>query len=71
MISLKEYLENPCKKASIPYWKKKNIKIPSNMKIKQMMLSDAELPILTVMSGKVYWNGYRSCPNTEARESEN
>lgn len=33
MISLKEYSENPCKKASIPYWKNKNIKIPSNMKI--------------------------------------
>ena len=30
---LQEYLENPCRKLSIPYWKNKNIKIPQNMKI--------------------------------------
>lgn len=30
---LKEYLENPCKKASIPYWNYKKIKIPPGMKI--------------------------------------
>ncbi len=30
---LREYLENPCKKSSIPYWKTKKINIPSNMKI--------------------------------------
>lgn len=30
---LKEYLEDPCGKLSIPYWKNKNIKIPENMKI--------------------------------------
>lgn len=30
---LKEYLENPCKKLSIPYWKNKNIKIPKHIKI--------------------------------------
>lgn len=30
---LKEYLENPCRKSSIPYWKTKEINIPSNMKI--------------------------------------
>lgn len=30
---IKEYLEDPCRKLSIPYWKNKNIKIPQNMKI--------------------------------------
>lgn len=30
---LQEYLENPCRKLSIPYWKNKNIKMPKNMKI--------------------------------------
>lgn len=30
---LQKYLENPCKTLSIPYWKDKNIEIPSNMKI--------------------------------------
>ncbi|MCH5321208.1 MAG: GNAT family N-acetyltransferase [Eubacterium sp.] len=30
---LREYLENPCRKLSIPYWKSKTIEIPSNMKI--------------------------------------
>ncbi len=30
---LKEYLENPCRKLSIPYWKNKNMQIPENMKI--------------------------------------
>lgn len=28
---LKEYLENPCRKLSIPYWKNKNMQIPENM----------------------------------------
>lgn len=30
---LKEYLENPCGKLSIPYWKNKIIEIPPNVKI--------------------------------------
>lgn len=30
---LEEYLENPCKKSSIPYWKNKEIELPPNMKI--------------------------------------
>ena len=33
MISLENYLNNPCSSSSIPYWKAKNISIPDNMKI--------------------------------------
>lgn len=33
MISLENYLNNPCSSSSIPYWKAKNISIPGNMKI--------------------------------------
>lgn len=33
MISKDEYLTNPCKTASIPYWKAKSIAIPDSMKI--------------------------------------
>lgn len=30
---LKEYLENPCRKLSVPYWKNKKIAIPPDIKI--------------------------------------
>ena len=33
MITLTEYLNNPCGTLSIPYWKAKNITIPLDMKI--------------------------------------
>ena len=33
MITLAEYLNNPCGTLSIPYWKAKNIVIPPEMKI--------------------------------------
>lgn len=33
MITLAEYLNNPCDTLSIPYWKAKNITIPPEMKI--------------------------------------
>ena len=33
MITLTEYLNNPCGTLSIPYWKAKNITIPPDMKI--------------------------------------
>lgn len=33
MISINEYLANPCKTASIPYWKLKSIVLPDSMKI--------------------------------------
>lgn len=32
-MQLKEYLESPCSKLSIPYWKSKIISVPENMKI--------------------------------------
>ena len=33
MITLTEYLNNPCGTLSIPYWKAKNITIPPDMRI--------------------------------------
>lgn len=33
MISLENYIQNPCGSLSIPYWKAKNISIPDNMQI--------------------------------------
>lgn len=33
MITLTEYLDNPCGTLSIPYWKAINITIPPDMKI--------------------------------------
>ena len=33
MISLEDYLQNPCATLSIPYWKAKNITIPEHMQI--------------------------------------
>lgn len=33
MISINEYLKNPCRSTSIPYWKQKDIVVPANMVI--------------------------------------
>ena len=33
MITRNQYLSDPCKAASIPYWKAKSISIPDGMKI--------------------------------------
>lgn len=33
MVTKEQYLENPCRAASIPYWKAVSISIPDNMKI--------------------------------------
>lgn len=33
MLLLKDYLNNPCRTSSIPFWKQKSIKVPDNMKI--------------------------------------
>ncbi len=33
MISVKEYKANPCRSLSIPYWKAKNMSLPSDIKI--------------------------------------
>ncbi|MDE6469960.1 MAG: hypothetical protein K2L19_02940, partial [Eubacterium sp.] len=32
-MRLNEYLEGPCSKSSIPYWKSKTMKVPENMRI--------------------------------------
>lgn len=33
MERLNDYLKNPCRFSSIPYWKQRNVKVPDNMKI--------------------------------------
>lgn len=33
MVLLDDYLKDPCRLSSIPYWKQKNIKLPDHMKI--------------------------------------
>ena len=33
MVNIKDYLKNPCRESSIPYWKAKLISIPDGMKI--------------------------------------
>ena len=33
MITKEEYLKNPCKVSSLPYWKAKSIIVPHGMKI--------------------------------------
>lgn len=33
MILLKDYINNPCRTLSLPYWKQKNIQISDNIKI--------------------------------------
>lgn len=33
MVTITEYLSNPCRTLSIPYWENKTIKIPSNISI--------------------------------------
>ena len=46
MITLTEYLNNPCGTLSIPYWKAKNITIPPNMKI----LHDKDFSVDTLLN---------------------
>jgi len=43
MISLENYLQNPCSSSSIPYWKAKTISVPDNMKIVHERDFSAEL----------------------------
>lgn len=53
MITLTEYLNNPCGNFSIPYWKAKNIVIPPEMKI--MHDKDFREDILTDYSDEKYF----------------
>lgn len=42
MMTLEEYLQDPCGKLSIPYWKWKHITLPKNMKIQH---SESRIPL--------------------------
>lgn len=33
MVLLKEYIKNPCRSSSLPYWKQQNVRVPDNIKI--------------------------------------
>lgn len=58
MITLTEYLNNPCGTLSIPYWKAKNIAIPPDMKI----LHDRDFSddILSKYTDEKYFRLYHS-----------
>ena len=43
MEARKQYLENPCRAASVPYWKAVCISVPDNMKIVHDSEFDTEL----------------------------
>ena len=53
MITLAEYLNNPCGTLSIPYWKAKNIVIPPEMKI--LHDKDFSLDILSDYTDEKYF----------------
>lgn len=53
MISLQQYLLDPCGTASIPYWKYKTIAVPQNMLIVNTPLSKArDTARFATVSGK-------------------
>ncbi len=58
MITLTEYLNNPCGTLSIPYWKAKNITFPPDMRIlhDRDFLSD----ILSVYTDDIYFRLYHN-----------
>lgn len=58
MISLENYLQNPCLSLSIPYWKAKNITIPDNMKI--VHESDFSKNLLKEYEDETYFRLYHS-----------
>lgn len=58
MISLENYLQNPCLSLSIPYWKAKNITIPDNMKI--VHESDFSENLLKEYEDETYFRLYHS-----------
>lgn len=58
MISLENYLRNPCSSSSIPYWKAKNITIPDNMKIVHENVFSAEM--LNEYEDETYFRLYHS-----------
>ncbi len=58
MITLTEYLNNPCGTLSIPYWKAKNITIPSDIKI--LHDNDFSSDILSKYTDEKYFRLYHS-----------
>lgn len=58
MITLTEYLNNPCGTLSIPYWKAKNITIPPDMKI--LHDSDFSAEILSDYTDEKYFRLYHN-----------
>ena len=54
MISLQQYLLDPCGTASIPYWKYKSIAAPQNMLVVNTLLSIArDTARFATVSGKI------------------
>lgn len=66
MISLENYLNNPCSSSSIPYWKAKNISISDNMKIVHDREFSAEL--LKEYKDETYFRIYHSMKNVTKPE---
>ena len=58
MITLIEYLNNPCGTLSIPYWKAKNITIPPDMKI--LHDNDFSANILSDYTDEKYFRLYHN-----------
>ena len=58
MITLTEYLNNPCGTLSIPYWKAKNITIPPDMRI--LHDRDFSSDILSEYTDEKYFRLYHS-----------
>ena len=58
MITLTEYLNNPCGTLSIPYWKAKNITIPPDMKI--LHDKDFSADILSDYTDEKYFRLYHN-----------
>ena len=58
MITLTEYLTNPCGTLSIPYWKAKNITIPPDMKI--LHDKDFSAEILSDYTDEKYFRLYHN-----------
>lgn len=71
MITLTEYLNNPCGTLSIPYWKAKNITIPPDMKI--LHGKDFSADILSDYTDDKYFRLYHSLkeiPNVTINDFE-
>lgn len=58
MITLTEYLNNPCGTLSVPYWKAKNIAIPPDMKI--LHDRDFSADILSEYTDEKYFRLYHN-----------